>query len=1027
MPAHVNPRGAGGSGRRLLRRAAHTPFPLGAWVAAYGAALVACVATALATGRGPVCPRPRGGGSSVASATADPLLVAYCARAWLPDATAACAAAVAGVVAAAVATVRAVAPSDPVVRAAAGALAAAFALTAASWAVDAAGSPARLVLPGSPARPFAFVNALAYVRWVCVVPVWGAALLRMQAAAAAARVSAAVTVVGAEGALPQVTAAAARAAARAGDGTGSAAGPSSPAGGDDGAARDADDDAAFIDSPQHLWLDPLVALDDSTGGSASKRTQPAPSLSAARRGCCRSGCCGGLRRKWLRARRLFARHRGRRNPRHISFYATATLGGLLVAASASNVAATLGDGGSASAALLALLLAGWAWALSRNLEANTPLASVITRFDASGELAACLAAAQRRGGGDSSGGASLADGAGGAAGRSPAVAAAVSPPAPSRALVWLNRAVLVSVPLTVAANAAHALAPPSAWGAALAAGCDALATASDVVNLVLIPAGRCLVLALCYRQASGEEERLAGELGVVSTAAAAVAAAADSRRRYIRSVVHEVKTPFNSIVLGLDLLRGCRTAEVEAAAGEAGGGGEAAAAAASSDFDETLSMLSACCGQMARILNSVLSMAVIEAGGGGGGGGGDGVDGDGGDGARGDGSVAPDAVGGGGGGGAGGPLALSPAPLALGPDVVSRVVFQLAPWAAGAGCTLTAEVDPGVAALTLLGDAVRLCQLLSNYVSNALKHAPRDGGGHVAIAVTLLGMELGGAQPAAAAGAAAALQPLLPGYALTGAFARVRLAVTDNGRGLMPQECARLFEPWVMLQEATGSGGHADDAATVSGACSTTAGGCGASVATVTTGGDGGGGDNDDDDVVATADDGAGGGGARLRLRRRRRLSAPTVVAATAASGGGSGSENGADGGMMPPHRARAASDPPPVTPPPRATAAATAAATRRAPSCSSSSLATGAPAPPPPQGTGLGLSIAREIARRHGGSVGVTSAGLGRGATFYADLPLPVIVAAATPAAGTTAPGGGAGGSTSNGGSGGAAGSNNR
>ncbi len=42
------------------------------------------------------------------------------------------------------------------------------------------------------------------------------------------------------------------------------------------------------------------------------------------------------------------------------------------------------------------------------------------------------------------------------------------------------------------------------------------------------------------------------------------------------------------------------------------------------------------------------------------------------------------------------------------------------------------------------------------------------------------------------------------------------------------------------------------------------------------------------------------------------------------------------------------------------------------------------------PNGTGLGLYFLKRVAEDHGGIVGVESKGLGKGSTFFVELPIP-------------------------------------
>ncbi len=111
------------------------------------------------------------------------------------------------------------------------------------------------------------------------------------------------------------------------------------------------------------------------------------------------------------------------------------------------------------------------------------------------------------------------------------------------------------------------------------------------------------------------------------------------------------------------------------------------------------------------------------------------------------------------------PAAFSPA------ELVAEVTELLGVKAAEHGLELTACVDPNLPSL-LSGDRLRIKQILLNLVGNAIKFTPK---GYVAITVAL--------------------------EAADGKACSVLTEISDSGEGLSDAEQARLFRPFVQLEE----------------------------------------------------------------------------------------------------------------------------------------------------------------------------------------------------------------------------------
>jgi len=120
-------------------------------------------------------------------------------------------------------------------------------------------------------------------------------------------------------------------------------------------------------------------------------------------------------------------------------------------------------------------------------------------------------------------------------------------------------------------------------------------------------------------------------------------------------------------------------------------------------------------------------------------------------------------------------------------EVVDQVGGLFAARAEEAGLGLYFEIDPSVPQ-GLMGDAMRLGQVLSNLVGNAIKFTPR---GEIIVAVD------------------ASPQPANPGPATAsnggpaGGAVMLRFEVRDTGIGMSAEQAARLFQPFTQADKAT--------------------------------------------------------------------------------------------------------------------------------------------------------------------------------------------------------------------------------
>jgi two-component system sensor histidine kinase/response regulator len=119
-----------------------------------------------------------------------------------------------------------------------------------------------------------------------------------------------------------------------------------------------------------------------------------------------------------------------------------------------------------------------------------------------------------------------------------------------------------------------------------------------------------------------------------------------------------------------------------------------------------------------------------------------------------------------------GKLDIESTPFAL-DDVISTVTTLTAQKAHERGLEFLARVAPGIPPV-LLGDPIRLGQILTNLVNNAIKFTER---GEVHVSAELL--------------------------ARTGSKCQLKFSVRDTGVGMTTEQCARLFQPFTQADMST--------------------------------------------------------------------------------------------------------------------------------------------------------------------------------------------------------------------------------
>ncbi len=230
-------------------------------------------------------------------------------------------------------------------------------------------------------------------------------------------------------------------------------------------------------------------------------------------------------------------------------------------------------------------------------------------------------------------------------------------------------------------------------------------------HFLRMPDDSRLVVVRDITEMKQREEEIARERDAAETARAEAEAANQAKSTFLATMSHEIRTPMNGVVGMLDVLEHHGISEKQR---------------------EIIATMRASASALLRIIDDVLDFSRIEAG----------------------------------------RLELEETPFSLS-ELVSETLEALRPQAAAKRLRLTMDIVAG-AARWLIGDPVRVRQILFNLVGNALKFTPA-GRVHVRVAST----------PA------------------EGGMHRVTLAVTDTGIGITAAERSRLFEPFAQADSST--------------------------------------------------------------------------------------------------------------------------------------------------------------------------------------------------------------------------------